>query len=294
MIDDPQSSLNGALEGRYRILGVLGAGGMATVYRAEDLRHGRSVAIKILDPELAESLGAERFLREIEVTAGLTHPNILPLLDSGEAAGLLFYVMPLVEGESLADRLEREPQLPLDEAAAITKQVAAGLHHAHERGVVHRDIKPANILLSEGQAVVADFGIAKAVTEAGGQELTRSGIFIGTPRYMSPEQIDATGAIDRRVDIYALGCVLYHMLVGEAPFTGPSAAAVLARHAVDPVSPPSTVRSELPRAVDRTVQKALAKSPADRYGTTEAFAQALETPPGSIPTKSAAEAPPGR
>jgi serine/threonine-protein kinase len=256
---------------------------MSTVYSAEDVRHGRTVAIKVLLPELAESIGAERFLREIEVTAGLVHPNILPLLDSGEADGLLYYVMPFIEGESLGDRLKREPQLPLDDAVAIGGQVAAALNYAHERGIVHRDIKPANILLHDGQAMVADFGIAKAVTVAGGQALTSTGLSIGTPLYMSPEQIDGAKALDGRADVYSLGCVLYHMLVGEVPFTGPSSAAIMARHAVDPAAPLTTVRPELPKAVDRAVQKALAKSPADRFASTSGFADALEKAGGLDP-----------
>jgi serine/threonine-protein kinase len=283
MLTDMLPRLNAALEGRYRVTREIGAGGMSTVYGAEDIRHGRTVAVKVLLPELAKSIGAERFLREIEVTAGLTHPNILPLLDSGEADGLLFYVMPFIEGESLGDRLQREPQLPLDDAVAIVGQVAAALDYAHARGVVHRDIKPANILLQDGQAVVADFGIAKAVTVAGGEALTSTGLSIGTPLYMSPEQIDGSGALDGRADVYSLGCVLYHMLVGEVPFTGPSSAAIMARHAVDPVAPLTTVRPELPRAVDRTVQKALAKSPADRWPSTKSLAEALEKAGGLDP-----------
>ena len=283
MSDDVRSRLDEALHGRYRVTGEVGSGGMATVYRAEDVRHGRTVAIKVLLPELAESIGAERFLREIEVTAGLTHPNVLPLLDSGTADGLLYYVMPFMEGESLHDRLQREPQLPLDDAVVIVRQVAAALEHAHERGIVHRDIKPANILLHDGQALVADFGIAKAVTAAGGEVLTSTGLSIGTPLYMSPEQIDGSQALDRRADVYALGCVLYRMLVGEAPFTGSSSAAIMARHAVDRAAPLTTVRSELPRALDRAVRKALAKSPADRWPSTMRFAEAVEKAGGLDP-----------
>jgi eukaryotic-like serine/threonine-protein kinase len=283
MSGDTLPRIRSALEGHYRVTGEIGAGGMSTVYSAEDVRHGRTVAIKVLLPELAESIGAERFLREIEVTAGLVHPNILPLLDSGEADGLLYYVMPFIEGESLGDRLKREPQLPLDDAVAIGGQVAAALNYAHERGIVHRDIKPANILLHDGQAMVADFGIAKAVTMAGGQALTSTGLSIGTPLYMSPEQIDGAKALDGRADVYSLGCVLYHMLVGEVPFTGPSSAAIMARHAVDPAAPLTTVRPELPKAVDRAVQKALAKSPADRFASTSGFADALEKAGGLDP-----------
>jgi serine/threonine-protein kinase len=283
MSDDSLPKLTLALQERYRVTETIGAGGMSTVYRAEDVRHGREVAVKVLLPELAESIGAERFLREIEVTARLTHPNILPLLDSGEKDGLLFYVMPLIEGESLRDRLHREPQLLLDDAVAIVGQVAAALDYAHERGIIHRDIKPANILLHQGQAVVADFGIAKAASVAGGEALTSTGLSIGTPLYMSPEQIDGSGAMDGRADVYSLACVLYEMLVGEVPFTGPSSAAIMARHAVDSVAPLTTVRPELPKAVDRTVQKALAKSPADRWPSTRCFAEAMEKAGGLDP-----------
>src|SRR5689334_25189836 len=210
-----------ALADRYRIERELGAGGMATVYLAEDLKHRRRVAIKVLRPELGAAVGAERFLREIETTANLRHPHILPLYDSGSAGGLLYYVMPLVEGESLRDRLAREKQLPIDDALRIAREVADALSYAHARGVIHRDIKPENILLEGGHAVVADFGIARAVSTAGADRLTETGMAIGTPMYMSPEQAAGDPDLDGRSDLYSLGCVLYEMLGVQAPFTGP-------------------------------------------------------------------------
>src|SRR5678815_2781486 len=209
-----------ALGDRYRIERELGKGGMATVYLAEDLRHGRKVAVKVLLPELAAVLGAERFLSEIHVTAALQHPHILPLFDSGQANGQLYYVMPYVEGESLRTRLAREKQLPIDEAIRITREVASALDYAHRRGVIHRDIKPENILLQDGTALVADFGIALAVSKAGGTRLTQTGLSLGTPHYMSPEQATGDHAVDGRSDIYSLGAALYEMLTGDPPFTG--------------------------------------------------------------------------
>jgi serine/threonine-protein kinase len=265
--------LSAALADRYVIERELGRGGMATVYLARDLKHDRLVALKVLAPELAATVGHERFLREIAIAAKLHHPNILGLLDSGDAEGLLFYVMPYVEGESLGDRLEREQQLPLDEALRITRDVASALSHAHSLGIVHRDIKPDNILLAGHHTVVADFGIAKAFTDAGGETLTETGLAVGTPAYMSPEQAAGRRGIDARTDIYSLGCVFYHMVVGEPPFTGPSAQAVLARHAIDPVSPMSTVRSTVSPGIDQAVMKAMAKVPADRYMTAHQFAE---------------------
>ena len=213
----PPDRLVEALADRYRFEGELGQGGMATVYRAEDLKHSRQVAIKVLKPDLAAVLGTERFLSEIKITAGLDHPHILTLIDSGSAAGFLYYVLPLVRGESLRDRLDRQKQLGLDEALAITKQVAGALDYAHRHKVIHRDIKPENILLQEGEAMLTDFGIALAVQEAGGARLTETGMAVGTPYYMSPEQSMAERDLDGRTDIYALGCVLYEMLAGEPP-----------------------------------------------------------------------------
>jgi tetratricopeptide (TPR) repeat protein len=260
---------------RYRIDRELGAGGMATVYLAQDLKHSRPVAIKVLRPELAVALGAERFLREIQTTAALNHPHILALYDSGEADGLLYYVMPLVEGESLRDRLQRERQLPLDEALQIAREVADALGYAHERGVVHRDIKPENILLQGGHAVVADFGIAKAVTDAGGESLTQTGMAIGTPQYMSPEQASAD-VVDGRTDLYALGCVLYEMLAGEPPYTGPTGQAIFAKRLMEPVPRISVVRETVSPGLEGVLTRVLAKSPADRFASAAELGAALK------------------
>jgi serine/threonine-protein kinase len=216
---DVLERLKAALADRYRIERELGSGGMATVYLAEDLKHHRQVAVKVLRPELAAALGAERFLREIEITANLNHPHILPLLDSGEADTFLYYVMPYVEGESLRDRLVREKQLPIDDSLKIASEVADALGFAHEHNVIHRDIKPENILLEAKHAVVADFGVARAIDAAGETKLTETGIAIGTPAYLSPEQASGEPELDGRSDIYALGCVLYEMLAGQAPFS---------------------------------------------------------------------------
>jgi len=272
------SALADALRDRYLIESELGRGGMATVYLARDLKHGRPVAIKLLRPEFVTVLGPERFLREIQITAGLQHPHILPLLDSGtlEAGGTRpYYVMPYVEGESLRDRLARERQLPVDEAVRITRDVAAALGYAHERGVVHRDIKPENILLSGGQAVVADFGIARALSTAGAERLTETGLALGTPYYMSPEQASGDPHVDGRADVYALGCVLYEMLVGEPPYTGPNAQAIIAKRMVEPIPRVRTVREAVPEELERAITRALAKTPADRFGTAPEFANAL-------------------
>src|SRR5947207_12206124 len=269
------AGLKAALADRYAIDRELGHGGTATVYLAQDLKHGRSVAVKVLRPELAAALGAERFLREIEIAARLTHPHILPLHDSGEVGGFLYYVMPFVEGESLRDRLNRERQLPVEEAVRIAREVATALSHAHGHNLVHRDIKPENILLSGGEAVVADFGIARAIVAAGADKLTDTGLAVGTPGYMSPEQAMAQQHIDGRADIYALGCVLYEMLAGHPPFLGTTAQEILARHTLDPVPPLRTIRRELPEAIEHAVRKALAKAPADRWRSPAAFSEAL-------------------
>jgi serine/threonine-protein kinase len=267
-----------ALATRYAIERELGQGGMATVYLARDLRHDRKVALKVLRPELAAVIGAERFLQEIRVTANLQHPHILPLHDSGEADGFLYYVMPYVEGESLRDRLNRELHLPVDEAVRAVTQVAAALHYAHGRGVIHRDIKPENILLTSGAAVVADFGIARAVTEAGGGRLTETGISLGTPQYMSPEQATADRELDGRSDVYALGCVLYEMLAGEPPFAGPTAQSVIAKVLTETPRPVRVARPAAPRHVEAAIHTALAKLPADRFRTAAEFAVALTAP----------------
>src|SRR3989440_703775 len=272
---DPQARLQAPLADRYAIERELGRGGMATVYLAQDLKHRRPVAIKVLAPELAAALGRERFLREIETAARLTHPHILPLHDSGEADGFLYYVMPYVEGESLRDRLNREGQLPIADAVAITCNVANALSYAHSRDVVHRDVKPENILLSNGEAVVADFGIAGAIDAAGGGKLTRTGIVLGTPAYMSPEQGAGERALDGRSDVYSLGCVLYEMLAGEPPFTGPTGQAVIAKRFTDPVPSIRRLRETVPVPMDQAIAKALARAPADRFATPHEFAEAL-------------------
>jgi len=263
--------LQSALVTRYRIERELGRGGMGMVFLAEDLKHGRLVALKVLRPELAQSLGADRFLREIRVSAQLNHPHILTLIDSGSADGFMYYVLPFVGGESLRDRLRRERNLSIGDALRITEEVADALAYAHSMGVVHRDIKPENILFEAGHAVVTDFGIAHAVSEAGGERLTGTGLAVGTPAYMSPEQALGTEAVDGRADIYSLGCVLYEMLTGETPYTGPTPQAILARKAVDPVPSIRVVREAVPAALEAAVERALAKVPADRYD----FAAAL-------------------
>jgi hypothetical protein len=274
-MSDTTSRLEAALAGRYDIERKLGEGGMASVYLADDLKHERKVAVKVLKPELAAVVGADRFLAEIKTTANLQHPHILPLFDSGEAGGFLFYVMPYVEGESLRDRLDRDKQLPVDEAIRIATDIAEALHAAHERGVIHRDIKPANILLSKGRPLVADFGIALAVGAAGGNRLTETGLSVGTPFYMSPEQATGDQSVGPASDIYALSAVLYEMLIGEPPFVGSSAQAVLGRIIQgEPVSP-REIRKSIPAHVDAAIRKALEKLPADRFGNAEAFGRAL-------------------
>ena len=266
-----------ALGDRYRVERELGRGGMAVVFLAEDVKHHRLVAIKLLKPELSAILGSERFLREIEIAATLQHPHILPLYDSGQAAGLLYYVMPFAEGESLRQRLAREQQLPLGAALRITREVGSALQYAHEHGVVHRDIKPENIMLSGGQAVVADFGIARALHAANADQLTLSGMVVGTPQYMSPEQ--AGGAtVDGRSDQYSLACTLYEMLIGQPPFTGPSSQALIARHSLEPVPSLRVVRQTVPQAVEGAIMRAMAKLPVDRFASMQQFLDALESP----------------
>ncbi|MCG6957826.1 MAG: serine/threonine-protein kinase [Gemmatimonadetes bacterium] len=288
--------LAAALAGRYTVERELGTGGMATVYLAHDLKHNRKVALKVLRPELAAALGHDRFLREIEIAAGLSHPHILPLYDSGRAevppgegdaaepsgqADFLFYVMPFVEGESLRDRIRREKQLPLEDAMRMAREVADALSYAHSRGVVHRDIKPENIMLQSGHAVVADFGIARAVDVAGGDRLTGTGVTLGTPTYMSPEQAAGDTDLDGRSDLYALACVLYEMLAGQPPFTGATAQSVIAQHLTADPRPITQLRPAVPDEVAGVLQRALAKNPADRFNPVAQFADALGQPVGA-------------
>ncbi|MFL5490750.1 MAG: protein kinase domain-containing protein [Gemmatimonadales bacterium] len=266
--------LRTALEERYAVERLIGEGGMATVYLANDIRHDRKVAIKVLRPELAASIGADRFLREIKVAAKLQHPNILPLYDSGEASDFLYYVMPFVEGESLRVLMEREQQLSLPDSIQLTCDIADALHYAHTNKVVHRDIKPENILLRDGRPLVADFGIARAVSAAG-EKLTETGMAVGTPHYMSPEQSLASEHIDGRTDQYSLACMLYEMLVGQPPFHGPNAMAILARHSLEAVPSLQVVRNSIPDEVEDAIMRALEKTPADRFPTIRDFADAL-------------------
>src|SRR5512141_1921196 len=262
-MNDSLTRLTNALTDRYLISRELGAGGMATVYLAHDVRHDRPVALKVLRPELAAILGGERFLKEIRLTANLQHPHILGLHDSGEVDGLVYYVMPYVEGESLRQRLEREHQLPVDEAIRIATEVAGALDYAHRHGVIHRDIKPENILLHDGSAMVADFGIALAASRSGGSRMTETGMSLGTPHYMSPEQAMGEREITARSDVYSLGCVLYEMLVGEPPFNGPTAQAIIAKVITEKPPFATAARESVPRHVARVIQKSLEKLPAD-------------------------------
>jgi tetratricopeptide (TPR) repeat protein len=274
-VADPLERLRISLTGRYTLERELGAGGMAVVYLARDLRHDRPVALKVVRPELTALLGPERFLREIAITGRLQHPHILPLLDSGEAEGLLYYVMPYVAGETLRQRLEREGQLPVEEALRLVREVADALDYAHRQGVVHRDIKPENILLHEQHAVVADFGIARAVVAAGGEKLTATGTAIGSPAYMSPEQCVGSRELDGRSDLYSLACVLYEMLAGQPPFTGSSAESAVYQHLSVTPRPVSEVRPSVPVAVAQALQRGLAKTAADRYETASRFGESL-------------------
>ncbi|MEE8060927.1 MAG: serine/threonine-protein kinase, partial [Gemmatimonadales bacterium] len=276
--DDHLERLRAGLEGRYTIEHELGRGGMATVYLAVDLKHRRQVALKLLHPEISSVMGPDRFLREIEIASKLHNPHILPLYDSGHVDGLVYYMMPYVEGESLREKLNREKQLRIDDALAITRDVAAGLSYAHSLGLVHRDIKPDNILLQGTQAVVTDFGIARAVDVVAGEELTDSGVVLGTPAYMSPEQGQLHGQVDGRSDIYSLGCVLYEMLAGEPPFTGPTAQVIIARHQHETPPSLSVVRVTVTPSIEYAVKTALAKVPADRPMTAERFVEMLEEP----------------
>ena len=288
--------LTAALSDRYRLERELGQGGMATVYLADDLKHDRKVAVKVLRPELAAVIGAERFLAEIKTTANLQHPHILPLFDSGatggqggggaEGSSFLYYVMPYVEGESLRDRLTREKQRPVADAVRITSEIASALDYAHRHSVIHRDIKPENILLHDGRALVADFGIALAASKAGGSRMTETGMSLGTPHYMSPEQAMGEREITARSDVYALGCVAYEMLVGEPPFTGPTAQSIIARVMTEEPRTLSGQRKTIPPGVETAVLTALQKLPADRWGSAAEFAEALTSPPGPLSAKS--------
>jgi len=289
-VTDATARLSAALADRYVIERELGQGGMAVVYLAQDVKHDRKVALKVLRPDVASEIGAERFLREIKLAARLAHPHVLPLYDSGEADGALFYVMPNMEGRSLRERMDRERQLPLGDALQITREVASALDYAHRQGVVHRDVKPENILLHEGAAMVADFGIGKALS-ANGPSITQTGIAVGTPAYMSPEQASGEADVDGRSDLYSLGCVLYEMLAGEQPFTGPTAQAVITKRFVAPIPQVSHTR-EVPDGVDQAVTRALARTPVDRFASAAEFVAALEliraegpaTPPGGRPS----------
>jgi serine/threonine protein kinase/tetratricopeptide (TPR) repeat protein len=288
--------LQSILADRYAVEREVGRGGMATVYLAQDLKHGRQVALKVLHPELAASLGSERFLREIQIAARLQHPHILPLYDSGRTGGqaggqaedFLYYVMPFVEGESLRDRLTREKQLPIEDAVKIGSDIAAALDYAHRHGVVHRDIKPENVMLHEGEAIVTDFGIAKAVSAAGGESFTQTGMAVGTPAYMSPEQASGGGDPDGRTDIYSLGCVLYEMLTGSAPFTAPTVQALIMKRFTDPVPSVRATRGTVTADLEQVVSKTLAKDPTERFATAAQLVQALGspkvvTPPNATP-----------
>ncbi|HEX3927306.1 MAG TPA: protein kinase, partial [Gemmatimonadales bacterium] len=285
--------LSASLADRYRVERELGAGGMATVYLAHDIKHDRKVAIKVLRPELAAVIGAERFLKEIKTTANLQHPHILGLIDSGNVDGLLWYAMPFIQGESLRDRLQREKQLPVADAVRITIEVASALDYAHRHGVIHRDIKPENILLHDGSALVADFGIALAASSAG-TRMTETGMSLGTPHYMSPEQAMGEREITARSDVYALGCVAYEMLVGEPPFTGPTAQAIIARVMTEEPRPIMLQRRTVPPYVEAAVLTALEKLPADRFATTAAFADALSAPVLQTRSRRPSSAAPGR
>jgi serine/threonine protein kinase/Flp pilus assembly protein TadD len=281
-ISTPLERIRGAFSDTYTIDRELGRGGMATVYLAQDAKHERLVALKVLHPDLAASLGPDRFLREIKLAARLNHPHILPLHDSGEASGFLYYVMPYVEGESLRERLDRDHQLPIDEAVHHTRAIASALDYAHRQGIVHRDIKPENVMLYEGEAMVMDFGIAKAVSSAGSDTITQTGMMIGTPAYVSPEQAAGEPNLDGRSDQYSLGCVLYEMLSGERPFTGATPQAVMTKRFTEAVKPVRTIRSSVPEPVEKALTRAMSVDAGARYKTAAQFAQALAA--GSVTT----------
>src|SRR5262245_59825231 len=283
---DALETVTAALSAQYVFEREIGRGGMAVVFLAKDIKHGRRVAVKVLNPELAAVIGPERFLGEIRITANLQHPNLLPLFDSGAVDGMLYYVMPFVDGESLRDKLQREQQLPIDEALHIARVVASALDHAHRHDVIHRDLKPENILLHDGEPVVADFGIALAVSNAGAGRLTQTGLSLGTPQYMSPEQATGDRAIDRRADVYALGAVLYEMLTGEPPHTGANAQTIIAKVLTERPHSVRTMRDTVPQHVDAAITRALAKLPADRWSTAHDLAAALAGDPATLATLS--------
>ena len=274
--------LEDALAKSYTLERELGRGGMATVYLAHDIRHNRRVALKVLHPDLAHSIGPERFLREIQVAARLNHPHIVPLFDSGEAGGHLYYVMPVVDGETLRDRLLREGQLTVDEALPLVRGIAAALDYAHRQNIVHRDIKPENVMLQDGEAVVMDFGIGKAVSVAAEDTLTQTGMVVGTPAYVSPEQASGETRIDGRSDQYSLACVLYEMLSGRKPFAGPTAQAVISKRFSDPIPSLRSVLSSTSEEVETALSRALARDADERYPTTMEFARALVATPGMV------------
>ena len=274
---DLRAQLQEGLSASYTLERELGRGGMATVFLAQDVKHDRPVALKVLHPELAMSLGPDRFLREIKLAARLQHPHILTVLDSGEAGGRLWFTMPFVEGESLRDRLRRERQLPVEDALRIAREAAQALQYAHDHGVVHRDIKPENLLLTQdGNTLVADFGIARAVGTAGDERLTETGLSVGTPAYMSPEQAAGDRGLDARTDIYSLASVLYEMLAGEPPFTGATTQALLVKRLTEPPPSVRATRPNVPESVDQAIRKGLAPVAADRFGTMAQLAQVLQ------------------
>ncbi len=270
-MDDHLRRLTDALSARYAIQHALGFGGMATVYLAHDVKHDRNVAVKVLRPELTAILGGERFLNEIKVTANLQHPNILPLFDSGEADSFLYYVMPYVEGGSLRSLVERKKQLAIEQAVELVSKVAMALDYAHRQGVIHRDIKPENILLHEDQPLIADFGIALAVSAAGGERLTETGLSLGTPQYMSPEQASGDRQLDPASDVYSLGCVLYELLAGDPPHLGSTAQAIIAKIVTETPTRISLLRDTVPPQVEDALNRALAKTPADRFDSAAGF-----------------------
>jgi serine/threonine-protein kinase len=282
---DQIDRLRAAFAGRYDIEREIGAGGMATVYLARDPKHDRQVAIKVLRPELAAALGPDRFPREIKIVAQLQHPHVLPLYDSGELQGFLYYVMPYVSGESLRTRLDRESQLPIQDAVRILREVADALSYAHSHGILHRDIKPDNVMLSGRHAMVMDFGVAKAVSDAGGETLTTVGVAVGTPQYMSPEQATGQTNLDARSDIYALGILGFELLAGKAPFTGQTAQAILSAQVLETPPPVTQLRASVPQALSDLLARCLAKQPADRWQTADELVHQLEgivTPSGGI------------